>query len=120
MCKEQFIDPKQAEELFQVSSVVESSADAIIGETLDGIVLSWNPGAREIYGYSAEEIKGRSISILVPPDRRAEATQVLEEIKQGERIKRYETTHVRKDGKRIDVSLTVCPVKDAAGKITGA
>jgi PAS domain S-box-containing protein len=116
----QACDRKQAEEMHcQLAAIVESSDDAIISKTLDGIIVSWNPGAERIYGYAAEEIKGCSVSILVPPDRSNEEPQILQRIKQGERIEHYETMRVRKDGKQIDVSLTISPVKDAAGKIIG-
>jgi PAS domain S-box-containing protein len=112
---------KQAEEtLAQLASIVGSSNDAIVGKTLEGTIVSWNAAAERIYGYSAEEVKGRSISIIVPPDRADELPQIRERIEQGERVEHYETVRVRKDGKQIDVSITISPINDAAGNIVGA
>ena len=103
-----------------LAAIVESSDDAIIGKTLDGIVTSWNPGATRIFGYTADEMIGESISRLVPPDRPDDARQILERIRRGERVHHYETERVRKDGRRIDVSLSVSPINDASGTIIGA
>jgi PAS domain S-box-containing protein len=103
-----------------LAAIVESSEDAIIGQALDGTILSWNSGAAKIYGYPAEKMTGRSISLLVPKHRPAELPQIYEKIKQGEDIARLETVRVRKDGLLIDVSLTVSPIKDASGKVIGA
>ena len=108
------------ETIARLASIVTSSNDAIIGKTLNGIVTSWNPGAEVIYGYSAAEIIGQSISITVPPDRREELATIMERIRQGDRISHYETIRVRKDGKVINVSLSVSPVKDQAGQAVGA
>ncbi len=112
---------KQNEEkLSFMASIVESSDNAITGKTLDGIILSWNPGAEKIYGYSADEITGKPISILVPPDRPYEMPQLLERLRKGEHIEHFETVRMRKDGKHIDVSLTISPIKDVTGKIIAA
>jgi PAS domain S-box-containing protein len=112
---------KQAEEArLRLASIVESSDDAIIGKALDGTILSWNAGAERLYGYSAEEVQGRSIAILVPPDRSDDTSQLLEKIGRGEPVHNYETVRVRKDGGQIPVSVTVSPIRDAEGKITGA
>ncbi len=119
--RREIIELKRAGETrSRLAAIVESSDDAIIGRTLDGVVLSWNPGAERIYGYSAEEMIGKPISILAPPDRSDEVMWSLEKIKRGERIDHFETVHMRKDGRRIDVSLSVSPIKDATGEITGA
>ncbi len=107
------------EKLSFLASIVESSTDAIFGTTLDGTVLSWNRGAEKMYGYSADEMNGNSIKILVPHDRRNEISQIFERKKRGELIERYETVRMRKDGKRIDVSLTISTIKDDAGMIIG-
>lgn len=113
-------DRKRGEEArSQLASIVESSDDAIIGKTLDGVIVSWNSGAQKIYGYSAQEVKGQHISILLPPERFDEMEEILEKLKRGERINSYETVRVRKDGKQIDVALTVSPIHDANGKVTG-
>ncbi len=114
-------DRKQAEEArSQLASIVESSDDAIIGKTLEGIITSWNSGAQSIYGYSAQEVVGRSISVLIPPDLPFELPAILDKARQGERVDHYETTRVRKDGGRVHVSITVSPIRDSAGNVTGA
>jgi PAS domain S-box-containing protein len=111
---------KAEEQIRQLASIVESSGDAIIGKTLDGIILSWNVGAERIYGYSAEEIVGRPISLLLPPDRPDEFSRLIDRIKKGEYVDHYETVRLRKDGKQIYVSISLSPVKDDAGRIIGA
>jgi PAS domain S-box-containing protein len=111
---------KRAEDaVTQLAAIVESSDDSIIGTTPEGIIRSWNKGAEIIYGYSAEEVKGLSISILYPPDRSDELPRLLEKLKDGEHVAQYETVRVRKGGAQVDVSLTLSPMKDASGKITG-
>jgi PAS domain S-box-containing protein len=117
-----FVDLAKQSQLVrrQLAAIVESSDDAIIGETLDGIILTWNRAAERLYGYSAEEVKGRPISVLLPPDRPNELIAILERLRRGEGITHYETVRCRKDGRRIDVSLTVSPIKDAAGNVIGA
>ncbi|PSB29246.1 PAS domain-containing sensor histidine kinase, partial [filamentous cyanobacterium Phorm 46] len=105
---------KQAQdELVRLASIVESSDDGIVGKTLAGTILSWNAGAENIYGYCAQEIKGKSIEILAIPERPKEMAQILENIRAGATIDHYETVHLRKDGKQIDVCLTISPIKDA-------
>jgi PAS domain S-box-containing protein len=112
---------RQAEELRQrLASIVESSEDAIIGKTLEGIITSWNASAERLYHYSAEEAVGRSISILVPPDRPDEVPSILDRLKRGERFEHYETRRVKKDGTVINVALTISPIKNSAGTIIGA
>lgn len=115
------VERKQAEEArARLAAIVESSDDAISGKDLDGTILSWNSGAERMYGYSAEEMIGKSISILESPDHPDEVKQILESIRRGEPVEHYETVRLRKDGQRINVSLTVSPIRDAAGSITGA
>jgi len=115
------IEHREADEaLFQLAAIVESSDDAIIGKTLNGIITSWNTGAETMYGYSAEEVLNRSVSILLPPDLPEEIGQIFKKIAQGESVDHYETVRVRKDGTCIDVSLTVSPVRDKSGRIVGA
>ncbi|MGD0695402.1 MAG: PAS domain S-box protein [Terriglobia bacterium] len=104
----------------RLAAIVESSDDAIIGKTLDGIIQSWNAGAERLYGYSAEEVKGRPASILLPPDRPDEVQSLLNSIRKGESIDHHETVRARKDGRLVQVSLTVSPIRDVAGKIVGA
>src|SRR5581483_7700170 len=112
---------KRAEEArLKFAAIVESSDDAIISKTLDGIITSWNPGAERIYGYQAEEVLGRPISLLSPPEQADEEPAILERLRRGERLEHYETVRRRKDGRLINVSLTVSPIRDASGRITGA
>ena len=107
------------DELVRLASIVESSDDGIVGKTLTGTIQSWNAGAEKIYGYCAAEIKGKSIEILAIPERPKEMPQILENIRAGASIDHYETVHLRKDGQQIDVSLTISPIKDATGALTG-
>jgi PAS domain S-box-containing protein len=103
-----------------LASIVESSDDAIVSKSLDGIVNSWNIGAERLFGYAAEEMIGKSITILIPQDRHNEEPAILERIKRGERVNHYETIRLRKDGSLIDISLSVSPIKDVEGRIVGA
>jgi PAS domain S-box-containing protein len=112
---------KRAEEASAFfTSIIESSDDAIIGKSLDGIILTWNLGAEKIYGYKAEEVIGKPISILAPLGLEDEIPAILDKVRRGERISQHETVRARKDGQRIDVSLTISPVWGAGGKIIGA
>jgi len=101
-------------------SMVDSSNDAVVGKTLDGIITDWNSGAERLYGYTADEIVGRHIRTLTPSDRHDEIPQFIERIRNGERIERYETERMTKDGRRIQVSLSLSPIKNAQGTIIGA
>ena len=104
----------------RLAAIVEFCDDAIIGKTLDGNITTWNAGAEAIYGYTAEEVLGRSITLLNPPDRPNEIPGVLDIIKQGKGLNRYETERIRKDGRRLCVSASVSPIKDHQGNIVGA
>jgi PAS domain S-box-containing protein len=108
------------ENLIRLASIVTNSNDAIVGKTLDGVVTSWNPGAEAIYGYSADEVIGKPIFMVIPPDRRQESEAILDQIKQGKRVHHLETERVRKDGKRVQISLSCSPIKDSKGKVLGA
>jgi PAS domain S-box-containing protein len=111
---------KRAEEIHQrLAAIVESSDDGIVSTTLDGVIVSWNPGAAKIYGYPASEIIGQRVQKLLPPDRLHEATQIIEHIQNGKRMEHYETVRLHKDGKLIHVSLTVSPIRNAAGQVIG-
>ena len=101
-------------------AIVESSADAILGVSLEGVILSWNAGAERLYGYTREEVTGRPADFLAPPDRPDELPRILARLKRGEHLDHFETVRVRKDGKKIDVSLTISPIRNAAGNIIGA
>ncbi len=103
-----------------LAAIVESSDDAIIGKDLNGIITSWNKGAERMYGYAADEIVGKPISVLIPPSWRDDTTEMLERIKRGEHIVHYETKRMAKDGRVLDVSLSISPIHDAAGKVVGA
>jgi PAS domain S-box-containing protein len=102
-----------------LARVVESSDDAIVSKTLEGVVTSWNRGAEAIFGYSAEDMIGRPISLLFPPDRLSEEDLILNRIRHGERVDHFETVRRCKDGRDINVSLTISPVRDSAGQIVG-
>jgi PAS domain S-box-containing protein len=106
--------------LLHYAALVESSDDAIIGKSLDGYVTSWNHGAEIIFGYSSSEIVGKHISLLIPEDRKGEEPSILEKIKRGESVDHFETVRRRKDGRLIDVSVTISPIRNAKGKIIGA
>jgi PAS domain S-box-containing protein len=108
------------EQLLWLASIVESSDDSIITQNLDGIITSWNKAAERDYGYTAEEAIGKPVTMLVPPERDDEdSVAILDRIRRGEHIDRYETVRQRKDGSLIDVALTVSPVKNAQGKVIG-
>ena len=113
------VEERRAEAaLALAASIVESSDDAIIGETLDGMITSWNAGAERLYGYSAREVIGRwPIGTTIPAD---ELPKILKRVACGERVEHCETVGVRKDGRRVDVSVTVSPIRGARGRIVGA
>jgi PAS domain S-box-containing protein len=104
----------------ELAAIVESSDDAIISKSLDGIVRSWNRGAERLFGYTAKEMIGKPVSILLPSARKDEEPEILGKLKRGERIDHYETARLTKDGRQIEVSLTVSPVLDRMGNIVGA
>jgi len=112
---------KQSEEAqFRLAAIVESSEDAIIGKTLDGVVTSWNAAAEQLFGYSAAEMIGQPLAILIPPDRVQEEELILERIRSGLKVEHYETVRRRKDGTEITASLTISPIRDSRGKVVGA
>ena len=104
----------------RLAAIVESSHDAIISKTLDSTIRTWNAGAERLFGYKAEEAVGQSITLIIPPDRLNEEKEILSRISRGERIEHYETVRMAKDGRRIDISLTISPIRDAEGHIIGA
>jgi PAS domain S-box-containing protein len=106
--------------LFFLASIVESSDDAIVTKSLDGIIGSWNSGAQRLFGYAEHEVVGQPVTILIPPEHHDEERLILERLRRGEPIKHFETVRLTKDGRRIDVSLTVSPVRDRFGTIIGA
>ncbi len=112
---------KKAEEsISELAAIVESSDDAIIGQSLDGMITSWNSGAEKLYGYTKEEAVGNSISLLVPPDHPEQTLELLEQIREGKRVDHYDTVRIKKNGDLIYVSITISPVKDYTGRIVAA
>jgi PAS domain S-box-containing protein len=110
-----------AEEASQhLAAIVASSDDAILSKNLDGIILTWNKGAERIFGYKPDEVIGKSITILIPPGRLDEEPQILAQLRRGERIDHFETVRRRKDGRLLDISVTISPVKDSSGRIVAA
>src|SRR5262245_6139592 len=103
-----------------LAAIVNSSDDAIIGKDLDGVITSWNKGAERLFGYTAEETIGQSITMLIPPDRQHEEPEILARLKRGESVDHFETVRVGKDGSLLELSLTISPIKDAAGRVSGA
>ena len=104
----------------ELAAIIRSSQDAIISKDLDGIITNWNAGAQAIYGYTADEVVGQPIELLAPPEYKAEIYEILEQIKRGERVANRETARVTKDGRRIDVALSVSPIRDSDGRIIAA
>jgi PAS domain S-box-containing protein len=112
---------KLAEEMAgRLAAIVESSEDAIIGKDLDGNIQTWNAGAEKMFGYSAGEMVGHPITRLIPAERMEEESRILDKIKQGESVRHFDTVRLARDGRRIDVSVTVSPIRDATGRIVGA
>lgn len=104
----------------RLAAIVESSDDAIVGKELNGIVRSWNRGAERIFGYAPDEMIGRPIEVLIPPERRSEETEILATLRRGERVDHFETVRIAKDGRSVDVSLSISPIRDEDGTIVGA
>jgi PAS domain S-box-containing protein len=112
---------KRAEEARErLAAIVESSDDAIVGKTLEGVIRSWNAGAERLFGYSAAEAVGRPITLIIPPELVDEERAILERLRRGERIEHFETVRVTKDGRQLDISLTISPLRDSEGRIIGA
>jgi PAS domain S-box-containing protein len=111
---------EQSIQLARLAAIVESSDDAIVSKTLNGVIQSWNAGAMRLFGYTAEEAIGKPITLIIPPELQQEERQILEQLKRGERIDHFETVRVRKDGRRLAISLTVSPIRNLRGEIVGA
>jgi PAS domain S-box-containing protein len=111
---------RAAEVRMRLAAIVESSDDAIISKDLAGTITSWNRGAERLYGYTADEIVGKPLAVLVPPDHPDELPAILDRIRRGEQVEHFETERIRKDGRRVDVSLTISPIRNAAGHVIGA
>jgi PAS domain S-box-containing protein len=112
---------KHAEEVRErLAAVVDSSDDAIISKTLEGTIKTWNRGAEKVFGYSASEVVGKPMLMFIPPERAGEESEILARIRSGESVEHFETIRIRKDGKKIDISATISPIKDSSGAIVGA
>src|SRR3954467_354598 len=111
--------PSSAEARSRLAAIIDSSDDAIVSKTLEGIIKTWNKGAERIFGWKAEEVIGKPITIIIPEDRLGEEPDILARIRRGERIDHFETIRKSKDGQLINVSVTISPVRDDAGKIIG-
>ncbi len=112
---------KRSEELVShLAAIVQASDDAIIGKSLDGTIVSWNSGAERLYGYTAKEVIGQPLALLVPPDRADEFAQIMKGLRQNKHIERYDTVRLHREGHRIDISVTISPVKGSAGTVIGA
>ncbi|HEY7353574.1 MAG TPA: response regulator [Terriglobales bacterium] len=103
-----------------LAAIVSSSDDAIISKNLDGVITTWNKGAERIFGYTAEEAIGKSITLIIPPNRLDEEAEIISKLRRGERLEHFETVRMRKDGTNIDISVTISPIKDSSGRVTGA
>src|SRR4029077_16797540 len=103
-----------------LAAIVNSSDDAIISKDLTGVITSWNKGAKRLFGYTAAETIGQSITMLIPPDRQYEEPEILARLKRGERVDHFETVRARKDGSLLEISLTISPLKDSVGRVIGA
>lgn len=119
----QELDRRTAKEIGEyrgrLASIVDSSEDAIIGKTLDGTITTWNKGAERIYGYRSEEVLGKNIAVLAPTDRADEIPEILEKIRRGQSVEHFESVRVTKDGQRLDVSISVSPIREAGGRVIG-
>jgi len=113
-------EPDHSLRLALLAAIVESSDDAIVSKTLEGRILSWNAGASRIFGYTAAEVVGQPITIIIPPELRYEEQHILDQVRRGERVDHFDTIRITKDGRRIPISLTVSPVRDSRGVIIGA
>jgi PAS domain S-box-containing protein len=104
----------------QLAAIVASSDDAIVSKNLDGSIQSWNAGAERIFGWKADEVIGKPITIIIPPDRLHEEPKILARLRSGDRVDHFETIRMTKDGRLIPISVTISPVRDSTGKIIGA
>jgi PAS domain S-box-containing protein len=111
---------KAEQDQARLAAIVQSSEDAIISKSLEGIVTSWNEGAQRLFGYTAKEMLGQPVSRIIPVERSLEEAQILARLRRGERLEHYETVRRHKDGRLVDVSLSISPIRDGSGRIIGA
>src|SRR5262245_20815240 len=111
-----FADATASELRARLAAIVDQSDDAIVSKTLDGIITSWNRGAERLFGYTAAEAIGQHIFLIIPDDRREEELEVLSALRRGERVGHFETVRQTKQGRRVDISLTISPIRDADGR----
>jgi PAS domain S-box-containing protein len=111
---------KAEEEALRLNAMVQSANDAIIGKTTKGIVQTWNSGAERVYGYSAAEMLGRDMTVILPPGQSDEEGRILEQIGRGERVEHFDTVRMRKDGRIIHVSIAISPIRNKSGEVIGA
>ncbi len=103
-----------------LEAFIENLEDATVGKTLDGTITIWNPAAERLYGYSAEEVLGKSVALLIPPDRPNELADIMDRVRQGQHIEHFETIRLRKDGFRLNVSVSISPITGSGGQVIGA
>src|ERR1700733_10981178 len=116
------LDPFDTADTLQLAllaAIVESSDDAIVSKTLDGVIQSWNAGAGRIFGYTAEEAIGKSITLIIPPELLDEERRIIEQVRKGKRVEPFDTIRVAKDGRRVPISVSISPVRDARGVVIG-
>ncbi len=118
--EQQLRDRESNDHKLRLAAIVDCSNDAIIGKTLDGIITSWNEGARRIFGYSEQQMLGQSVSRLVPAGREAEEPEILKKLSRGERVEHFDTVRLCEDGQKIHASVTISPVRNSAGDLIGA
>src|SRR5687768_4043561 len=106
--------------LAHLAEAIDASDDPIVSKSIEGVIQCCNPATERVFGYSADELIGRPVTVLIPPERQSEEREILDRIRSGERVEHFETVRLTKDGRRIDVSLTISPIRDATGAIIGA
>ncbi len=120
VCRDDTDRHTAAESLSRAAAIIDSSDDAIISKSLDGIIRTWNHGAERLFGWTSAEIVGQPVQVLFPPDRMDEEPRIIARLRAGERVNHFETVRVRKDGSPVEVSVTISPIRDATGRVTGA
>jgi PAS domain S-box-containing protein len=120
MCRDLSLERQANAQSRRLAAIVASSGDAIIGKTLDGRITSWNAAAQALFGYDESEAIGRPVQMLIPADRQAEEMRILRTLSQGETVPTFDTVRVTRDGRRLDMSITISPIRDDEGRVVGA